>query len=92
MIKSFKHEGLKQFFKTGSKAGINPNHAARIEERLQALHTAIAIEDMDIPGWRLHTLEGDYAGLWDVNVSGNRRIVFDFKDGHAYVVNYEDYH
>lgn len=92
MIKSFKHKGLKRFFTTGSTAGINPAHADRLEERLQALHTAIIIDDMDLPGWRLHSLKGDRAGLWAVNVSGNWRVVFQFKDGHAYVVNYEDYH
>lgn len=52
----------------------------------------LSIEDMDIPGWRLHSLKGDHAGLWAVNVSGNWRVVFEFEDGHAYVVNYEDYH
>ncbi len=92
MIKSFKHKGLKRFFTTGSTAGINPAHADRLEERLQALHTAITIDDMDLPGWRLHSLKGDRAGLWAVNISGNWRVVFQFKDGHAYVVNYEDYH
>lgn len=92
MIKSFKHKGLQRFFTTGSTAGINPQHAPRLEERLQALHTAMEIDDMDLPGWRLHRLKGDRVGLWAVNVSGNWRIVFEFKDGHAYVVNYEDYH
>jgi proteic killer suppression protein len=92
MIKSFKHKGLKKFFTTGSTAGINSQHAPRLEERLQALHTALTIEDMDIPGWKLHSLKGDRSGLWAVNVSGNWRVVFMFKDGHAYVVNYEDYH
>jgi len=92
MIKSFKHKGLKGFFTTGSAVGINSKHAARLEERLQALHTAMSIEDMDIPGWRLHILKGDHAGLWAVNVSGNWRVVFEFKDGHVYVVNYENYH
>ena len=92
MIKSFKHKGLKRFFITGSTAGINPAQADRLEERLQALHTAITIDDMDLPGWRLHSLKGDLVGLWAVNVRGNWRIVFQFKDGHAYVVNYEDYH
>jgi proteic killer suppression protein len=77
---------------TGSTADINHKHATRIEERLQAIHTAIYIEDMDIPGWRLHQLKGDHAGLWTVNISGNWRVVFEFKDGLAYVVNYEDYH
>jgi len=92
MIKSFKHKGLKRFFTTGSIAGINPKHAARLEERLQALHTAIAINDMDIPGWRLHLLKGDHAGLWSITVTENWRVVFEFKEGHAYIVNYEDYH
>ena len=92
MIKSFKHKGLKRFFTTGSTAGINQDHALRLEERLQALHTATVIDDMDLPGWRLHPLKGNLAGLWAVNVSGNWRVVFQFKNGHAYVVNYEDYH
>ncbi|MEN8135916.1 MAG: type II toxin-antitoxin system RelE/ParE family toxin [Thermodesulfobacteriota bacterium] len=83
---------MKRFFITGSTAGINPTQADRLEERLQALHTAITIDDMDLPGWRLHSLKSDRVGLWAVNVSGNWRIVFQFKDGHAYVVNYEDYH
>ena len=47
---------------------------------------------MDLPGWKLHQLKGNRAGLWAVSVSGNWRVVFEFKDGHAYIVNYEDYH
>jgi len=92
MIKSFKHKGLEKFFTTGSNAGIQAAHAARLEERLQALHTATVIDDMDIPGWRLHPLKGDRNGLWSITVSGNWRIVFAFMDGHAHIVNYEDYH
>lgn len=92
MIKSFKHKGLQRFFTTGSTAGINPDHTARLEERLQALHTATVIDDMDLPGWKLHPLKGNRTGLWAVSVSGNWRVVFEFKDGHAYIVNYEDYH
>ena len=92
MIKNFKHKGLQRFFTTGSTAGINAQHAPRLEERLQALHTAVTIEDMDLPGWRLHALKGEKTGLWAINVSGNWRVVFEFKDGHAYVVNYENYH
>jgi len=92
MIKSFKHKGLEKFFAKGSTAGIQNSHKARLEERLQALHTSFSIDDMDIPGWRLHPLKGDREGQWAINVSGNWRIVFEFIDGHAYVVNYEDYH
>ena len=92
MIKSFKHKGLEKFFTTGSTAGIQPAHKDRLEERLTALHTALNIEDMDVPGWRLHSLKGNREGLWAVKVSGNWRMVFEFDNNHAYVVNYEDYH
>jgi proteic killer suppression protein len=91
MIRSFKHKGLEKFFNKGVMAGIQHNHKARLEERLTALHTAFLVEDMDIPGWRLHALKGDRVGQFAINLSGNWRVVFEFVDGHAYVVNYEDY-
>ena len=92
MIKSFKHKGLEKFFTTGNTAGIQSQHRARLEERLQALLTACYVDDMNIPGWRLHPLKGTRSKQWAVNVSGNWRVVFEFMDGHVYVVNYEDYH
>jgi proteic killer suppression protein len=30
--------------------------------------------------------------IWAVKVSGNWRVVFTFKEGNAYQVNYLDYH
>ena len=92
MIKSFKHKGLEKFFTTGSKAGIQAKHAEKLADRLAFLHAATCVEDMDKPGYRLHTLEGNLKGLWAVDVSVNWRIVFEFIDGDAYIVNYEDYH
>ena len=47
---------------------------------------------MNIPGWRLHALHGDMAGEWAVSVSGNWRLIFEFKDGDAINIDYEDYH
>lgn len=59
---------------------------------IQSQHTATEIQDMDIPGWKLHQFKGNKTGCWAINVSGNWRVVFEFKDGHVYIVNYEDYH
>ena len=59
---------------------------------LTALDTAATIEDMDIPGLRLHTLKGKAQDRWSIWVTGNWRITFDFRDGHSYVIDYEDYH
>ena len=92
MIKSFKHKGLKIFFETGIAKGIQNAHKKKVRMRLTALDTAICIEDMDLPGFRLHPLKGNKKGLWAVDINKNWRIVFKFEDGNAYVINYEDYH
>ena len=89
---SFRHKGLRKFFESGSAAGVQPHHAKRLRMLLAALGTAKSIEDMDIPGFRLHPLKGEERGRWSVWVNGNWRMTFEFKDGHAYVLDYEDYH
>lgn len=60
--------------------------------QLAALDTAVTIEDMDIPGFLLHQLKGKAAGRWSIRVTGNRRLTFEFRDGNAYLLDYEDYH
>lgn len=92
MIQSFRHKGLRKFFESGSAAGIQPHHAKRLRMLLIALETAQCIEDMDVPGFRLHALKGAERGRWSVWVNGNWRLTFEFRDGHAYVLDYEDYH
>lgn len=92
LIKSFKHKGLQKFFETGSVAGINPAHHQKIRFRLAALDTATSINDMDLPGFRLHPLKGERKELWAIDVSKNWRITFELVEGNAYLVNYEDYH
>lgn len=92
MIKPFRHKGLRRFFETGSTSGIQAAHAKRLRMLLVALETAQTIDDMDIPGFRLHPLKGDLDGRWSVSVSGNWRMTFEFRDGNAYIVDYEDYH
>jgi proteic killer suppression protein len=92
MIKSFRHKGLRKFFETGSTSGVQGSHVKRLRMQLAALDTAQAVEDMDIPGFRLHPLKGQMRGRWSVTVNGNWRLTFEFQDGNAYVLDYEDYH
>ena len=73
-------------------SGIDPAHRQKIRIRLAALDTASSIDDLDLPGFRLHPLKGDKQGLWAIDVSKNWHITFEFRDGNAYVVAYEDYH
>lgn len=92
MIKSFRHKGLRNYYETGSLAGIQPTHASRLKMQLAALDTAQTIEDMDIPGFRLHPLKGNERGRWSIWVNGNWRVTFEFENGNAFVLDYEDYH
>ena len=92
MIKSFKHKGLEKFYATGNTKGIQAAHANKLRMQLAALDTAYVIEDIDIPGYRLHQLKGKQKGLWSITVNANWRVTFEFSDGNVYIVNYEDYH
>lgn len=92
MIKSFKHKSLAKFFESGSTRGIQSDHSLKLKMQLIALDTAQNIDDMDLPGYKLHGLKGNRKGLWSISVSGNWRVTFEFTDGNVYIVNYEDYH
>ncbi len=92
MIQSFRHKGLRKFFESGNSAGIQPAHAKRLRMILSALDTATQIADMQVPGFRLHPLKGSERGRWSVWVNGNWRVTFEFRDTHAYILDYEDYH
>lgn len=92
MIKSFRHKGLKKFYEAGNVAGIQSSHKNRLRMILAALDTSLDVGDMDIPGFKLHPLKGRLKGRWSVSVSGNWRITFEFREGNAHVLDYEDYH
>ena len=92
MNKSFRHKGLRRFFESGNTSGVQAVHAKRLRLQMAALDTARVIEDMDIPGFRLHPLKGEMKGRWSITVNGNWRVTFEFQDGNAYVLDYEDYH
>ena len=92
MIQPFRHKGLRKFFESGSGVGIQPHHAKRLRMLLAALDTSRSIEDMNIAGLRLHPLRGSERDRWSVWVNGNWRLTFEFRGGHAYVLDYEDYH
>lgn len=92
MIRSFRHKGLQRFFESGSKSGIQAQHADRLRLILAQLNAAVKPEDMALPGLVLHPLKGGRKGTWSVRVSGNWRVTFSFSGIDADVVDYEDYH
>jgi proteic killer suppression protein len=92
VIQSFRHKGLRRFYESGSAAGIQPKHANRLRMLLAALDTAQSIDDMDVPGFNLHPLKVQGGERWSAWVNGNWRVTFEFRGGHACMLDYEDYH
>lgn len=92
MIKSFRSKALKQFAATGDASKLPvQNSADRIRRQLQALDAATAPEQMNLPGWYFHGLQGK-PKRWSVRVTANWRITFGFDGEHAEAVDLEDYH
>ena len=93
VIRSFQHKGLEAFFRIGSKAGIRPDHAQRLQLQLGALDQATGPQDMAVPGWKLHSLKGrELKGHWAITVNGNWRLTFRFVGTDAELVDHQDYH
>jgi toxin HigB-1 len=92
MLKSYRHKGVKQFAETGSKAGIQPEHANRLRRLLSALDAATCPANMNAPGYGPHPLKGNMEGHWAVRVSGNWRLTFRFEEEDAVLIDYKDYH
>jgi toxin HigB-1 len=71
VIRGFRHKGLAKFFETGSRVGVQAQHAGRLRLILGRLSAATSPRDMALPGLDLHPLGGDRKGTWAVSVSGN---------------------
>ena len=89
MIRTFSHKGLNRLHETDDHRGVRADKLRRILARLDA---SSAVADMDLPGFRLHALRGSLAGFQSVTVNGNWRVIFRLVEGHAYDVDYLDYH
>ncbi len=92
MIIGFRHKGLKQLFETGDRRKLPADRVEKIERILARLDEASEIRNMDLPGYRLHSLKGDLSGFWSITVSGKWRIIFHFEGGHARDIDLLDYH
>ncbi len=83
---------MESFFRTGSKAGIQPAHARKLSIQLGVLNLARNPEAMNVSGWNLHPLKGSLVNHWAVKVNANWRITFRFENEDAILVDYQDYH
>jgi proteic killer suppression protein len=92
VIRSIRHKGLKRLFEDDDPRGVNQDHVGKLRNILARLAAARTVEDVDLPGFRLHPLRGELTGFYAVTVRANWRLIFRFHDGYAEDVDYVDYH
>lgn len=91
MIKAFTNKQLKALWEAG-KSKIEARFHNRILRRLDALDAATAPEDMILSGFDFHSLRGHNTTRYMVHVNGPWCIKFEFRNGDAYVLDFEQYH
>jgi toxin HigB-1 len=92
VIRSIRHKGLKRLYEEDDRRGVIAEHVDKLRYILARLDAARVVTDMDVPGFRLHPLKGEWKGFWSVTVRSNWRVVFRFDRNNPIDVDYLDYH
>jgi len=91
VIKSFRSKGLNDLFDTGKSGKIGADLVKRALVRLDALHHAESLRDLDVPGFQTHPLKGFNPTRYSIHVNGPWCITFEWSEG-AKLVDLEQYH
>jgi len=91
MIRTFKSKALADLW-AGKASRIDARMHRRILARLDRLNVAARPEEMNLPGFDFHALKGFRPARYTVHVNGPWCITFEFKDGDALKVDFEQYH
>lgn len=92
MITSIKHKGLKLLWTKNDSSKLPADSVFKIRMILQLMNSATDVHDLNTPGARLHELKGNLSGYWSITVNGNYRIIFQFFNGDASLLDFVDYH
>jgi proteic killer suppression protein len=92
VIRSFKSKALSSLWGSGASSKIDAKLHGRVLRRLDALDRALRPQDMNIPDFNFHALRGHRPTRYTVHVNGPWCITFEFEDGDAHRVDFEQYH
>jgi proteic killer suppression protein len=72
---------------------MHPELAKKALKGLRNIESSVVLEDLRIPpGNKLEALKGDRKGQHSIRVNEQWRICFRWENGHAYDVEFCDYH
>ncbi|MDE3185861.1 MAG: type II toxin-antitoxin system mRNA interferase toxin, RelE/StbE family [Bacteroidota bacterium] len=92
MIVSFRYKGLKLFYEKGDASKLQFQHVSKIRLILTRLDAATLPEELNVPGYSLHQLKGEFKGFWAIKIDKNFRIIFRIENKNTLDVDYIDYH
>ncbi len=92
MIRTFKSKALSELWTKGKSSKIDAKMHKRIFARLDRLEVAVRPDEMNDPGFDFHSLQGFNPKRYSVHVNVPWRITFEFEDGEACHVDFEQYH
>ena len=93
MIRSFADPRTEEVFHGNSPRGFPPDILANARRRLDQINHVDSLRDLAVPpGNRLERFLGNLKDFYSVRVGRQWRIIFRWRDGHAYDVELIDYH
>jgi proteic killer suppression protein len=92
MIRRLLHRGLRRLYENDDQRGVNSELVEKTARVLARLDVVTRPEQLKLPGFGLHRLEGDLTGYWSLAVRGDWRIIFHFDAGNTTDVDLVEYH
>lgn len=93
VIKSYRNKQTRNLHLDGKAKGVPPDLWRRARMRLERIAAATGVDDLRVPpSHNLESLRGDREGQWSIRVNRQYRICFVWRDGHAFEVDFCDYH
>ena len=91
MIRSFRSKALRVFWERNDSSKLPVKNTDKVATRLAAIDAAVRADELNIPGFRFHGLQGK-PKRHAIDATGNYRITFGWDGDDAIDVDLEDYH
>jgi proteic killer suppression protein len=91
VIRTFRNKALAELWLNGKTSKIDLKMHQRILLRLDRLNIIKAPEEMNLPGFNFHPLRGKPL-RYSVHLNGPWCLTFEFHEGDAWRLDYEQYH
>jgi proteic killer suppression protein len=93
MIRTFADKTTAALFDDRPVRSVAPPLRRKARRKLLQLDAVDRVEELRVPpGNHLEKLSGQRSGQWSIRVDAQWRLCFRFEDGHAWDVEFCDYH